>query len=116
MNSIIIHHETGLLICKDCKFALIPSRINTHFRDSPHKLRPIDRTLIENHISHLDINNLVTHDREIKSRVQTFLESFDQSSSISILAIYSDKLAYSYCSYISRFRRPIQDHLKEFHD
>ena len=69
MDSIIIHYETGLLICKDCKFALIPSRINTYFRDSPHKLRSIDRTLIENHISYLDINNLVTYNREIKSRV-----------------------------------------------
>ena len=73
MDSIIIHHETGLLICKDCKFALIPSRINTHFKDSPHKLKPHNRTQIENHISYLNHNNLVTHDREIKSRIQIFL-------------------------------------------
>ena len=116
MDSIIIHYETGLLICKDCKFALIPFRINTHFKDSPHKLKPLDRTLIENHISQLDSNNLVTHDHEIKSRIQIFLESFNQTSSISELAIYSDGLVCSYCSYISRSRRPIQDHLKEFHD
>ena len=116
MNSIIIHYQTDLLICKDCKFALIPSRINTHFKDSPHKLKPLDRTLIENYISHLDSNNLVTHDHEIKSRIQTFLESFNQTSSIPELAIYSDNYAYPYCSYISRSRRPIQDHLKEFHD
>ena len=107
MDSIIIYYQTGLLICKDCKFALIPSRINTHFKDSPHRLKPLDRTLIENHISYLNINNLVTHDHEIKSRVQTFLESFDQTSSISILAIYLDELACPYCSYISRSRRPI---------
>ena len=75
MDSIIIHHETGLLICKDCKFALIPSRINKHFRDSPHKLRPHNRTQIENHFSHID--NLVTHNHQIKSRIQTFLESID---------------------------------------
>ena len=115
MNSIIIHHETGLLICKDCKFALIPSRINTHFKDSPYKLKPHNRTQIENYISHLDHNNLVTHNREIKSRIQIFLESFDQISSIPNLAIYSDKLACSYYSYISRSHRPIQDYLKEFH-
>ena len=69
MDSIIIHHETGLLICKDCKFALIPSRINTHFKDSPYKLKSLDRTLIKNYISQLDSNNLVTHDYEIKSRI-----------------------------------------------
>ena len=60
MNSIIIHHETNLLICKDYKFALISSRINKHFRDSPYKLRPYNRTQIENYVSHID--NLVTYD------------------------------------------------------
>ena len=67
MDSIIIHHETDLLICKDCKFALIPSRINTYFKDSPHKLRPHIRSQIENYFSHID--NLVTHNHEIKSRI-----------------------------------------------
>ena len=114
MNSIIIYHQINLLICKDCKFALISSRINSHFKDSPHKLKPHNRTQIVNHFSQLD--NLVTHNHEIKSRIQTFLESFDQTSYISILAIYSDGLACPYCSYISRSRNPIQAHLKEYHD
>ena len=114
MNSIIIHHKTDLLICKDCKFALIPSRINKHFRDSPHKLRPHIQTQIKNHFSHID--NLVTYNHQIKSRIQIFLESIDQTSSISELAIYSNKLAYSYYSYISRSRRPIEDHLKAYHN
>ena len=116
MNSIIIHHETDLLICKDCKFALIPSRINAHFRDSPHKLKSHKRTQIENYFSHLDNSNLVIHDHEIKSRIQTFLKSFDQTSCISNLAIYSDEVAYPYCSYTSRSHRSIQDHLKDIHD
>ena len=114
MNSIIIYHETGLLICKDCKFALIPSRINKHFRDSPHKLRSHIRTQIENYFSHID--NLVTYDHQIKSRIQIFLESINQTSSISELAIYSNELACSYCSYISRSRRSIEDYLKAYHD
>ena len=105
MDSIIIHHETSLLICKDYKFALIPSRINTHFANSPHKLKPSNRTLIKNHISYL--NNLVTHNHEIKSRIQTFLESFNSTSFIPYLTTYSDELAYSYCSYISRSKNPI---------
>ena len=67
MDSIIIHHETSLLICKDCKFALIPSRINRYFKASPHKLKPYNRTQIENYISYID--NLVTYDYEIKSRI-----------------------------------------------
>ena len=114
MNSIIIHYETNLLICKDCKFALIPSRINTHFKDSPHKLRPHIRTQIKNHFSH--INNLVTHNHQIKSRIQTFLQSFDQTSSIPNLATYSNKVIYSYYSYISRSRRSTHAHLKEIHN
>ena len=116
MNSIIIYHKTGLLICKDCKFALIPSRINAYFRDSPYKLKSHNRTQIENHFSHLDNSNLVIHDHEIKSRIQTFLESFDQTSYISNLAIYSDGVTCSYCSYTSRSHRSIQDHLKDIHD
>ena len=67
MDSIIIYYETDLLICKDCKFALILSRINKHFRDSSHKLRPHIRTQIENHFSYID--NLVTYDYQIKSRI-----------------------------------------------
>ena len=67
MDSIIIYYETSLLICKDCKFALIPSRINIYFKDSPHKLKPYYRTQIENYFSYID--NLVTYDREIKSRI-----------------------------------------------
>ena len=114
MNSIIIYYETNLLICKDCKFALIPSRINSHFKDSSHKLKPHNRTQIENYFSYID--NLVTHDHEIKSRIQIFLQSFDQTSSISNLAIYLNNYAYPYCSYISHSRRSIQNHLKEFHD
>ena len=105
MNSIIIYYETDLLICKDCKFALIPFRINTHFKDSPHKLKSYNRTQIENHISYLDYNDLVTHNREIKAKIQIFLQSFDQTSSISNLATYSDKVICSYCSYISRSYR-----------
>ena len=100
MNSIIIHYETNLLICKDCKFALIPSRINTYFKDSPYKLKSYYRTQIENYISYLDNINLVTYNREIKSRIQIFLESFDQISSISNLATYLNKVICSYCSYI----------------
>ena len=116
MDYITIHQETGLLICKDCKFALIPSRINRHFSISPHRLNPQIRSQIENYIAHINHDNLVTYDHEIKPRIQTFLESFDQSSFISKLAIYSDGLACPNCSYISRSINPIQTHLKEYHD
>ena len=75
MDSIIIYHQTSLLICKDCKFALISSRINTHFKDSPYRLKPYNRTQIENYVSYID--NLVTYDYEIKSRIRIFLKSFD---------------------------------------
>ena len=77
MDYIIIHQETGLLICKDCKFALIPSRINRYFSINPHRLNPQIRSQIENYIAHINYDNLVTYDHEIKPRIQTFLESFD---------------------------------------
>ena len=105
MNSIIIYYKTGLLICKDCKFALISSRINIYFANSPYKLKSSNRTLIENYISYLD--NLVTHNYEIKSKIQIFLKSFNETSFVSYLAIYSNNLEYSYYSYISRSKNPI---------
>ena len=116
MDYITIHRETGLLICKECRFALIPSRIDRHFSKNPHKLKPNIRTQIETYISQSNSDNLVTNNQEIRSTIQRFLNSFDQTSVIPELAIYSDGLGCSYCSYISRSRRPIQDHYKDVHD
>lgn len=106
MDYITIHSETGLLICKDCKFALIPSRINRHFLGNPHKLNPTIRSQIEDYISHI-YSDLVTEEQDIKSRIQIFLNSFDHTSFVPGLAIYSDGLACPDCSYISRSSRPI---------
>ena len=44
MNSLIIYYKTNLLIYKDCKFALISSRTNSHFKDSSYKLNTYKRT------------------------------------------------------------------------
>ena len=60
MDYITIHRETGLLICKDCKFALIPSRIDRHFLKNPHKLKPNIQTQIKTYISQSNSNNLIT--------------------------------------------------------
>ena len=116
MDYITFHRETGLLICKDCKFALIPSRINRHFSKNPHKLKPQTRSEIENYISQLNSNNLITSDSEIRPIIERFLNSFNQTPIIPDLAIYSDGLSCSYCSYISRSRRPIQDYYREIHN
>lgn len=68
MNYITIYSETDLLIYKDCKFALIPSRINRHFLENPHKLNPTIRSQIEDYISYI-YSNLVTEEQDIKSRI-----------------------------------------------
>ena len=114
MNYVTVHQETDLLICKECKFALIPSRINTHFSGRPYQLNPGLRRQIEIDISHID--DLVKTPSEIEAKIQSFLETFDNTYSIPELAIYSDGLACSYCSFISRSRVPIQEHLKDIHD
>ena len=115
MDYIIVHRETGLLICKECKFALIPSRINTHFLAQPHKFSPPIRAQIEHYISYLNIDNLVIDIQEIKPRIEKFLETFNQNSFIPNLAIYSDGLACFSYSYISRSIRSIENYLKESH-
>ena len=107
MDYITIHRETGLLICKDYKFTLIPSRINTHFLINLYKLKPDIRTQIQNYISQSNSNNLITNDQEIRSTIERFLNSFHQTPIISDLAIYLDGLGCSNCSYVSRSKRPI---------
>jgi hypothetical protein len=114
MEYITIHKETGFLICKQCKFALIPSRINSHFQGKPHLLKPDIRRRIEVYVS--QINDLVLDQVEIQSKVQGFLRTFDNSTSISDLALYSDGFACLFCSYITRSIRPIQNHYREEHD
>ena len=114
MDYVIVHQETGLLICKECKFALIPSRINSHFSGLPHRLKPHIRNQIEIDISHID--GLVNSHQEIKSRVERFIESTYNINPLSKLAIYSDGLEYSYYSYISRSISPIKKHLKDVYN
>ena len=114
MDYVIVHQETGLLICKDCKFALIPSRIDTHFSGSPHRLTPTIRRQIKREVD--QIEGLVIDSNDIQSKVQRFLESFNTSTFVPQLVIYSDRLACPYCSYISRSRNPIISHLIEYHD
>ena len=80
MDYILVHEETRLLICKECKFALTSSRIDRHFSTRPHRLNPTIRRQIIDDISH--INDLIDNDQEIKSTIQKFLESFDSSSFI----------------------------------
>ena len=117
MDYITIHNSTGLLICKECKFAIIPSRVHSHFTGAPHYLSPIIRSDITIYISQIDISNLVTTESQIISTLKDFLSSFDTTSSfISKLAIYNDGLACPYYLYISRSIRPIENHLKENHD
>ena len=114
MNYVTVHQETDLLICKECKFALIPSRINSHFSGTPHQLKPRIRRQIELDISYID--DLVKSQSEIEAKIQSFLETFDNTYSIPELAIYSDGLACSHCSYITRSLRPIQNHYRDYHD
>ena len=116
MDYITIHIETGLLICKECKFALIPSRIDSHYSGTPHHLTPTIRSQIKTYISSLDISNLITTESQISSTLSNFLKSFNLISFIPEIAIYYDGLGCLNCLYISRSRRPIQNHLKENHD
>ena len=117
MDYITIHSDTYILICKECKFAIIPSRVKSHFSGAPHYLSPTIRSDISIYISQIDISNLVIIESQILSIIKDFLESFDTTSSfIPELAIYNDGLACPSCLYIARTRRSIQNHLKEYHD
>ena len=62
------------------------------------------------------IDNLVKSQLEIKAKIQSFLEKFNNTYLIPKLAIYSNELACSHCLYITRLLRPIQNYYRDYYN
>ena len=117
IDYISIHEATGLLIYKQCKYSLIPSRINSHFTGPPHRSSPNIRFQIRSSLS--GRAGLVKNKQGIDPSINHFIQNSSNAISpfiISDLALYQDRLACSYYSYISRSIDPIKKHLKNIYN
>ena len=110
MEFISILGDTGFLACRECKYSVLPSTINSHFRRTPHNLSSEIREEIlskaRKHPSLIkDLSGV--KETEIPPSFPYFFPD---------LALYSDGLACQDCSYIVRTTRGISKHYKDSHD
>lgn len=110
MEYISILGDTGFIACKQCKYSIILSSLNTHFRLKPHQLS-------------LEIREQILFEAQ---KYPSLIKSRDGIKDIKIpssfpfffpnLALYSDGLACQDCPYIVRSERNILKHYREEHE
>ncbi len=109
MDFISILGDTGLLACLRCKFSVLPSSIEFHFLNSPHRLSTDERRRITSEIEKYP--ELI--------RNTSGLEEVDFPTSFPYffpdLPLYSNGLQCQDCFYISRDRKTIVAHYREEH-
>lgn len=112
MENLAIHFATGLLICKQCKIALIPSRIDSHYKQKIHNLPKSIRTEIARDIS--DSYDLVNNINDVNQIIQDFVRNFD-GNYLELLSLFRDGILCQQCPYICRSRQGIQNHCRTEH-
>ena len=103
--------DTSLLACKTCRFALIPSRIDSHFQQPPHRLDIQTRNNIISYIRQL--SSLVTNNDEIRETINQIPRN---PKYFPELTLYQDGFECQEHSYIVRNVRSIQIHYRDFHN
>ena len=107
MEYISILRDTGFLACRECKYSILPSGLDYHFRRTPHNLSSEIR------------REILSEARKYPSLVQDIsgIKETEIPSSFSFffpnLALYSDGLACQDYSYIARLTRGIQNYYSE---
>ena len=103
--------DTGFIACKTCHYAILPLHINSHFRQSPHRLDQETRNRIFEQVRQwpnliLNINQINEYLGQISKSSQVFSE----------LSLYEDGFGCLEHDYIVRNRRSIQDHFRRYHE
>ena len=62
--------EFRVVVCKECKYAVLPSHIDTHFATKPHKLSKKERQKIEDEAS--EISGLIGNEETLRRSNFTF--------------------------------------------
>jgi len=110
MEYISILGDTGFIACKQCKYSIILSGLEAHFRLKPHQLALEVRGQILSEAQKYP--NLIRSREEIKdSDIPSSFPFFFPD-----LALYSDGLACQDCSYIVRSEKTISKHYKDEHE
>lgn len=110
MDYISILGDTGFLACRECKYSILPSGLNYHFRRTPHSLSSnIREEILSEARKHPSLiwEASGIKDSEIPSSFPFFFPD---------LALYSDGLACQDCSFIGRSTRVISRHYRDSHD
>ena len=110
MDFISILGDTGLLACLRCKFSVLPSSIDFHFSNSPHRLSPEERRQITSEIEKYPELIQNTSGLEEVDFPTSFLYFFPD------LSLYSNGFQCQECFYLSRDRRTIVRHYREEHE
>jgi hypothetical protein len=53
-----------VIVCKECKYAVLPSHINMHFAGKPHKLEVDERRKIADEVA--EVNGLITNEEVLR--------------------------------------------------
>ncbi|KAL6716774.1 hypothetical protein ACLMJK_004686 [Lecanora helva] len=101
--------DTGLLACTKCKYSILPTRISSHFKGSPHQLSPNERRKVAEDISIISGIFRDLEDLE-KLRIPSSFPYFFPE-----LVLFSDGLACQDCPYITRGSKQIIDHYTKIH-
>jgi len=110
MDYIAILGDSGFLACRECKYSILPSSLNYHFRRTPHGLSTDIREEILSEARKYP--SLIWEASGIKdSEIPSSFPFFFCN-----LALYSDGLACQDCPYIARSTRGISKHYRESHE
>ena len=109
MEYISILGDTGFLACRECKYSVLLSGLDYHFRRTPHNLS----SEIQGEILY-EARKYPSLVKDISGVKETEIPSFFPFFFPDI-ALYSDGLACQDYSYIARSTRGIRKHYSESH-
>ncbi|KAL8738240.1 MAG: hypothetical protein Q9190_008029, partial [Brigantiaea leucoxantha] len=103
MDSILVLDDLKLVVCKFCRFAILPKGLDYHFQRI-HKTELLERGKIQALIEEKDLIRDFK-DLEISPSYRLFKE----------LSLYSDGFGCSNCSFITRNITSISEHYRKNH-
>lgn len=113
MDQLQIHFDTGFVICKQCKFAVLPSHFDTHFSTKNHALIKSEREdLVESIRGTFELIEDIT---DIKPKISDFLNTKFDGNALPFLTLYYDGILCQNCLYICRNTKSIRNHCTTEH-
>ena len=114
-DDVFIHYpEYRIVVCRRCRYAIVPAQANRHFRDQHSDIRGPERKAITDHLTSL---------ADVASRPQDVIKPDAGRAPIPDLPTYHDGLRCEEetadgqpCSYICRATKCMQRHYREVHD